>query len=262
MTQRTRELQDAQTQLVQAAKMASLGTLTAGLAHEINNPVNYLAGNLNLMSDVHSQLSAHLSELGDSRLRRKVEGMGQMLADSEEAARRLEHLSQSLRFFPSPAESPLQLADLHRGIDSCLEVLAPRLKDGVEVVKHYGELPPVSCRLGQLNQVFLNLIENAADAMQGKGRLTITTTLEEGSVLLRFADEGPGLAPEAIDRLFDPFFTTKEVGKGLGLGLALSNTIVVKAHGGRIWARNRTQQGCEFSIRLSLSPDGEVEAHD
>ena len=262
VTQRTRELRDAQTQLVQAAKMASLGTLTAGLAHEINNPVNYLAGNLSLMGDVYAQLSAHLSELEDPRLRRKVEGMSQMLADGEEAARRLKDLAQSLRFFSSPAESPLQLADLHRGIDSCLEILAPRLKDGVEVVRRYGELPPVPCRLGQLNQVFMNLIENAADAMQGKGRLTITTTPEEDSVLLLFADEGPGLSTEAADRLFDPFFTTKEVGEGLGLGLALSRTIVVKAHGGQIWARNATERGCEFSIRLFMSPDGEGDAHD
>jgi len=172
----------------------------------------------------------------------------------------LSELSKSLRLFSTPSDAPLQPGDLHQAIDASLQVLEPRLKDGIEVVKHYGELPAVPCKIGQLNQVFLNLIENAVEAMEGRGRLIVTTALESGSAVIRFADEGPGIVPEAISRLFDPFFTTKDVGKGMGMGLALSQTIVVDAHGGEISARNRPEGGCEFTIRLSCSLPRESEA--
>jgi len=132
-------------------------------------------------------------------------------------------------------------------------MLGHRLKGGVELVKGYGDLPTLPCRLGQLNQVFLNVLTNAIEAMDGQGRLTLTTLAEDGFAVVRIEDEGPGIPPDVLPHLFDPFFTTKEVGHGMGLGLSISYRIV-EGHGGSLEAHNRPEGRAAFTVRLPLTP--------
>lgn len=254
-----RELRDTQAQLVQSEKMASLGMLVAGVAHEINTPLGSISANTDLVKRaaeiVRERVAAEdvPADLAkDPKLQRAVETLRQASETELLACQRITSIVKSLRNFARLDESEEKTVDLHEGIDSALTLLAHELKKGVEVVRNYGDLPKVACFPSQLNQVFMNLLNNAISAMDGRGTITITTARDGDHVVLRFADTGAGIASENLDRVFDPGFTTKGVGVGTGLGLSICYRII-QVHKGLIDVKSEVGKGTEFRIRLPVS---------
>ncbi len=278
LTELNLRLSEAQEQLLQSEKLASIGQLAAGVAHEINNPIGYVHSNLgslgNYIGDLFGlidQVEKLVSELPESAaLRQRVtalreqfdlaylkEDLPALLEESKEGITRVKKIVQDLKDFSRVDSSQeWQMADLHAGIDSTLNIVRNEIKYKAEVVKAYGELPPVECLPSQLNQVFMNLLVNAAHAMSEKERGTITVRTgraeAEKEVWVEVADDGCGIAPENLKRIFDPFFTTKPVGKGTGLGLSLAYGIVQKHHG-RIEVQSTVGQGTSFRVCLPVS---------
>ncbi|TMA29656.1 MAG: GAF domain-containing protein [Deltaproteobacteria bacterium] len=255
--ERTAELQDTQAQLVQAEKMKSLGQLVAGVAHELNNPIGFVHANLQLLDEyIRKLVDAQRSGADTERAR---EAITKLLARSREGTERVKKIVQDLRTFSRMDHAELQDVNLHEEIDRTLALMEPRFKNGITVLRDYGDLPRVRCYAGQLNQVFLNLLINAADAMRDQGRITIRTRRTPMGVRLSFADEGPGIPESVRSRIFDPFFTTKPVGEGTGLGLSLSHGIIER-HGGSIHAESEPGRGATFVIDLPLVPIGDARA--
>jgi two-component system NtrC family sensor kinase len=253
--ERTHELRDTQAQLVQSEKMRSLGQLVAGVAHELNNPIGFVHANLQLLDEYVTRLLQ--PDLEPEKRRRTQEAISKLLGRSREGTERVKRIVQDLRTFSRTDQAELQQVQLNDEIDRTLALIEPRLK-GIELVRDYGELPPVRCFAGQLNQVFLNLLMNACDALDGRGTIRIRTRAEAPGVVLSFEDDGPGMPPEVLSRIFEPFFTTKAVGKGTGLGLSLSHGIVAR-HGGQMEVDSRPGEGARFTIRLPLEPPPEPE---
>ncbi|WP_071515069.1 PAS domain S-box protein [Geitlerinema sp. PCC 9228] len=279
------ELQRTQTQLVQSEKMSGLGQLVAGVAHEINNPVNFIYGNLEHLTEYatdllelvqqyqqeHTDPSEDLEELIEEKdVEFLAEDLPKMLDSMQMGAKRIREIVKSLRTFSRMDEAEVKAVDLHEGIDSTLTILHNRLKfksdrPGIHVVREYGEIPPVECYPGQLNQVFMNLFGNAIDALdeysqenpqaceESRGEIYITTQLLEGDrVRIRIRDNGPGIPEEVQQRIFDPFFTTKPVGKGTGMGLAISYQIITEKHRGRLQCCSHPGEGTAFIIEIPL----------
>jgi len=255
---RTAELQETQVQLMQSEKLSSLGQLVAGVAHELNNPIGFVHANLQLLEEFIEKLSRAQGEGGDTEQIREV--IAKLLVRSREGTQRVKEIVQDLRTFSRMDQAELQDADLHEELDRTIGLMEPQFKDGVTVVRDYGDLPRVRCYPGQLNQVFLNLLMNACDAMDCHGSVEIVTRRTADGVRLEFRDDGPGIPPELLNRLFEPFFTTKEVGKGTGLGLSLSHGIIER-HGGRFSVNSNLGEGATFVIELPLdaNPRSEVE---
>jgi light-regulated signal transduction histidine kinase (bacteriophytochrome) len=282
------ELQQTQTQLIQNEKMSSLGQLVAGIAHEINNPVNFIYGNLSYANEYTQQLidllrfyqSRYPQPDGEiSTLEKAIdvefvaEDLPKIISSMQIGADRICSIVLSLRNFSRLDEAEYKPVDLHEGIDNTLLILQHRLKStatfpGVEIVKDYGDLPLVKCYAGQMNQVFMNILSNAIDALQMqvdhhpsvKPSICISTRISADSsfVLIRIADNGPGMTEEVKRLIFDPFFTTKPVGKGTGLGLAISYQIIVEKHGGIIECVSELGKGTEFWMELALNPQCKV----
>jgi signal transduction histidine kinase len=248
--ERTRELRDTQAQLVQSEKMRSLGQLVAGVAHELNNPIGFVHANLKLLEEQVVKLERAAVDADRERAR---EAIRKLLSRSREGTERVKKIVQDLRTFSRVDRAELADADLNEEIERTLGLMEPRLKNGIRVEKDFAPLPRVRCFVGQLNQVFMNLLMNACDALDGSGTIRIRTRPMEGGVRLEFADDGPGLQPEVRERIFEPFFTTKPVGKGTGLGLSLSHGIVGR-HGGRMGVDSEPGQGACFWIELPAEP--------
>jgi signal transduction histidine kinase len=248
--ERTRELRDTQTQLMQSEKMSSLGQLVAGVAHELNNPIGFVHANLQLLDEyVDKLVRAEQGGGGDPEVVRNA--ITKLLRRSREGTERVKQIVQDLRTFSRMDQAESQVADLHEEIDRTLALMEPRLKNKIKVVRDYGDIPEVRCYPGQLNQVFLNLLMNACDALGDGGTITISTERSERGVRLEFRDDGPGIPLDVQSRIFDPFFTTKEVGKGTGLGLSLSHGIIER-HGGRFLVYSEPGEGASFVIDLPL----------
>lgn len=266
------KLAEAQEQLLQAEKMASIGQLAAGVAHEINNPVGYVASNISALGryiddllpllDACEQLDASLSsdapELQALRaLKEKAnlaylrQDLHDLLAESKEGLDRVKKIVLDLKTFSHVDQAEWQVADLHQGLESTLNIVWNELKYKAEVIKEYGVLPEVECIPSQLNQVFMNLMVNAAQAIENHGTITLRTGQTDEQVWVEVSDSGKGIAPEHLNRIFDPFFTTKPVGKGTGLGLSLSYGIVKKHHG-RIDVDSTPGKGTTFRVWLPL----------
>ncbi|MGI0489245.1 trifunctional serine/threonine-protein kinase/ATP-binding protein/sensor histidine kinase [Pantanalinema rosaneae CENA516] len=290
------ELKQTQTQLIQTEKMSSLGQLVAGVAHEINNPVNFIHGNLIHASDYTRDLlkiiqlyqqqspnpSPELQALAeDVDLDYLLEDLPKLLTSMQVGADRIRQIVLSLRNFSRLDEAEMKPVDIHEGIESTLLILQHRLqkKGGftVEIVKDYSQLPLVECYAGQLNQVFMNILSNAIDALEECGRrqgacqiLTPEEAMQRSNLIqirteaidrhwvrIRIADNGAGIPEPALKKLFDPFFTTKPVGAGTGLGLSISYQIVVEKHGGRLECVSQPGQGAEFIIEIPVQPIGQ-----
>lgn len=282
VTQRTQELQTAleklrctQLRLIQNEKMSSLGQLVGGMAHEINNPINFIYGNLQHANDYAQDLlellylyQKHypnpepeiLEKAEEIELEFIQEDFTKILGSMESGAERIRDLVVSLRNFSRLDESARKTVNIHAGIDSTLTILHKKLA-GIKVIKEYGNLPLVNCYAGEVNQVFMNILSNGIDALaQGVGHqvdstkiptIRIRTELRESNqVAIHIADNGVGMSSEVVDKIFDPFFTTKPVGKGTGLGLSISYQIVVDQHGGQLVCQSTPGQGTEFTIVL------------
>jgi signal transduction histidine kinase len=247
--ERTAELRDAQAQLTQAEKMKSLGQLVAGVAHELNNPIGFVHANLQLLDEYITKLVEGARTETDTQ--RSQEAIRKLLERSREGTQRVKKIVQDLRTFSRMDQADLQDADLHDELERTMRLMAPRLKEGITIERDYGELPRVRCYVGQLNQVFLNLLMNACDAIEENGTVRIKTRPIPGGVRLEFHDDGPGIDDDVLNRIFDPFFTTKPVGVGTGLGLSLSHGIIER-HGGRIWVESEPGRGTSFMIELPL----------
>ncbi|MDA0865696.1 MAG: ATP-binding protein [Cyanobacteria bacterium] len=271
------ELRSTQTQLIQSEKMSSLGQLVAGVAHEINNPVSFIACNINYAENYAKILMAliephqHPGETLSPELQGEaidldfvIQDFPKVLGSMRLGAERIRAIVQSLRNFSRLDESDIKAVDIHEGIDSTLMILNSRLKGDrhsspIQVIRAYGDLPPVECYAGQLNQVFMNILSNAIDALEGvilpKGEMptiTITTTCDPQQVCIDIQDNGGGIPLGMQGRLFDPFFTTKPVGKGTGLGLSISYQIVVERHQGQLSCESMPGRGTQFRIAVPL----------
>ncbi len=254
--ERTQELRDTQAQLVQAEKMKSLGQLVAGVAHELNNPIGFVHANLQLLDEYMGKLVA--GQRSESDTERIQAAITKLLSRSREGTERVKKIVQDLRTFSRMDQAEVQLVDLHEEIDRTLALMEPRLKNRIAIERDYGELPRVRCNPGQLNQVFLNLLMNACDAIEKDGTVRIVSRPVEAGVRLEFHDDGPGIPAQVQSRIFDPFFTTKPVGVGTGLGLSLSHGIVER-HGGRIYVGSEPGEGTTFVIELPLAAPPIVE---
>ncbi|WP_083305114.1 sensor histidine kinase [Moorena producens] len=274
MADYTQELQQTEIQLIQNEKMSSLGTMVAGIAHEMNNPINFIYGNLFFASDYIEDLLS-LVELyqqyypnPDPEIKNRLEeidleflaqDLPKIIASMKGGAERIREIVLSMRNFSRLDEADLKPVNIHEGIDNTLVLLSNRLKPGIELIKHYGDLPLVDCYPAQLNQVFLSILENALDAIEHKSvescpspvfTIRIQTELvDQNWIVIRIADNGPGIAAAIKDRIFDPFFTTKDPGQGTGLGLAISYQIITQ-HRGKIEVASEPGQGAEFVISL------------
>ncbi|MBH8555670.1 GAF domain-containing protein [Nostocaceae cyanobacterium CENA357] len=282
LTQTLKELQQAQSQLIQSEKMAGLGQLVAGIAHEINNPISFIYGNityvtehsenlfklLRLYQKYYPQPKAEIQKQAtELDLEFIADDLPKILTSMMMGAERISELVLSLRTFSRLDEVGMKPVDLHEGIDSTLLILQHRLQpqansSAIEVVKEYGELPLVVCYAAQINQVFMNILNNAIDAIEhsitakeiiDKPKICICTEVIEGNtVLICIADNGCGIPENLRSRIFEPFFTTKQPGQGTGLGLSISYQIIVEKHGGKIKCVSEPGNGCEFWIEIPM----------
>ncbi|MEH1856832.1 MAG: GAF domain-containing protein [Nostoc sp.] len=297
LEQTLHELQETQIRLIQTEKMSGLGQLVAGVAHEINNPVNFIYGNLCHASDYteqlleilrlyqlhyphpHSEIKAAIEAIDFEFL---VEDLPKIMTSMQVGTDRIRSIVLSLRNFSRLDESENKRVDLHEGIDNTLLILQHRLKGNaesarIEVIKDYGNIPRVECYAGQMNQVFMNIFSNAIDALEvGRGKwrdrgdkennscpiptiqISTKVSADNSRLLIRISDNGLGMNEDVKKRIFDPFYTTKPVGKGTGLGLAISYQIIVEKHGGIMECISEPSKGTEFWIEIPVKPPAKI----
>ncbi len=266
------ELKATQSQLVQSEKMASLGQLTAGIAHEINNPINFVSAGIESLKSNYQEIKKlleeymqikpgedneeklksiekHKKEIEIDILLHEVEDLYRSIKNG---ANRTTEIVKNLRNFTRLDENEFKLSSLEEGLDSTLVILNSQLKDRIEVVKEYEHIPLVNCFPGQINQVFINILNNAAQAIEGQGTIWIKTHVANGFAEISIKDSGIGMSEETKNRIFDPFFTTKDVGIGTGLGLSISYGIIEKHHG-TITVDSTPGVGTQFTIRIPLN---------
>lgn len=267
-------LEKAQMQLMQSDKMAAVGQLAAGVAHEINNPIGFIGSNLYSLSAYLKDIFAVINAYGDIERNTPVPGLFdavadlreqlrfeeiredvfQLLAESNDGIERVKKIVQDLKDFSRTADNAWHWSDIHHGLDSTLNIVWNDLKYHCTVHKHYSDLPLINCLPSQLNQVFMNLLVNAGHSISGRGDITLTTErVGEDQIKIHIADTGCGIPAENLSKIFDPFFTTKPIGKGTGLGLALAWTIIQRHHG-RLEVFSTPGQGTEFVITLPIDP--------
>jgi two-component system NtrC family sensor kinase len=276
-------LEDAQNQVIQSEKLASIGQMAAGVAHEINNPLAFALSNLGSLDSYLLQLlnllTAYIDAdkalgaepppaFADARaLRERTDvdflriDIPALLSESRDGLLRVKRIVQDLRDFSrGGVEEVWQAVDLHAALNSTLNIVHNELKYKADIVRSYGNLPEIECMPSRLNQVFLNLLVNAGQAIDAHGTITLSTGVADSEVWIAIADTGAGIAPENLKRIFDPFFTTKPVGQGTGLGLSVSHSIVRK-HGGRIDVDSEVGRGTRFTIRLPLRQSPSLSTH-
>jgi signal transduction histidine kinase len=258
----------AQSQLVQSEKMASIGQLVAGIAHEINNPVTFISAGVDSLRtnldevrqvlDIYHRITPENSEEKLKEIavlkeridyKQAIREINTLIDSIKNGTERTTQIVNGLRTFSRLDEDVLKFADIHEGLDSTLILLRNKYKNRIEIIKEYADLPPIECYPGQLNQVFMNILSNAIDAIEDKGNITITTSSANGFIRISIKDSGKGIPEPLRAKIFDPFFTIKEVGKGTGLGLSISHGIIEK-HKGSIRVKSVIGKGSEFIISL------------
>lgn len=278
------DLQSTQSQLIQTEKMSSLGQLVAGVAHEINNPISFIYGNIDYarhyVRDLMQIVELYQQHYPDAdpeiqtaieqaELDFIIEDMPKLLTSMKDGAERIHQIVQGLRNFSRHDQAQLKVVDLHEGIESALLILQHRFKANtqrgeIQILEQYDSLPKIECYAGLLNQVFINLVNNALDAIDSRWEnekpstgehpeICLATEATDDAIAIQIRDNGTGMNENISRRIFDPFFTTKPVGKGTGLGLAISYQIVVERHGGQIECASQPGRGTEFTIRLPRS---------
>ncbi len=264
------ELKNMQSQMIQQEKMSSIGQLAAGVAHEINNPIGFISSNLNTLRRYAERLKAYVAavdasagelpdetrrRLADARRENKIDylvpDIEALVNESLDGAERVKGIVKDLKSFSRVDETESKAADINAGIDSTINIVWSELKCKATVERDFGELPQTLCNIGQLNQVFMNVLVNAAHAMETQGRITVKTWADEKNIYVRIADTGSGIPPDKLQKIFDPFFTTKAVGKGTGLGLSIAYDIV-KRHNGDIEVQSEPGKGTAFTIRIPI----------
>lgn len=250
-----RRLKETQMHLVHSEKMASLGQLVAGVAHEINNPLAFVLSNLYTIERDAGRLSETASRLGEAD-RQRVDKIRARLVDMRQGLEQVRDLVADLRTFSRLDESKFKNIDIGESLDSVVRFLQHRMNGRIRVEKRLGERRTLGCYAGQLNQVLLNLVSNAIDAIEGEGTITITTGEEAGMFVIAVRDTGHGIPEEIRHRIFEPFFTTKPVGRGTGLGLSICYSIA-QAHGGGIELGSPAEGGTEFRIKIPLALEAE-----
>lgn len=266
-------LQESHQQLLQSEKMASIGQLAAGVAHEINNPIGYISSNIGTMQSYVTSMFGLLSEYqkiehlidGNSKSLQNIitqkneidfeyikKDILELLNESKEGVSRVKNIVQDLKDFSHMGEEEWQVADLHKGINSTLNIVNNEIKYKADVIKELGDLPEVECIASQINQVVMNILINATHAIDKKGKITIITRYHNNNfVSIEIADDGSGISEESINKIFNPFYTTKEIGKGTGLGLSISYGIIQKHHG-EIKVSSKVGEGTVFTIWLPV----------
>ncbi len=272
------DLKSTQSQILQSEKMASIGQLAAGVAHEINNPMGFITSNLGTLekyigkfSEFIEAQSAFLKEaaspdiltkIGEQRKKLKLdyvlEDIPELIAESQEGAERVKKIVQNLKSFSRVDQAECKMTDLHECLESTLNIVWNELKYKCTVKKEYGEIPRTQCHPQELNQVFMNLLVNAAQAIEKQGEITIRTGEDAGMIRVSISDTGSGIPPDKVERIFEPFFTTKEVGKGTGLGLSICYDIV-KKHEGEIDVTSEVGRGTTFTVSIPVVSDKEME---
>jgi two-component system, NtrC family, sensor kinase len=278
LAEQNRALREAQAALVQSEKLASLGQLAAGVAHEINNPIAYVANNLAVMRrdvpaamrvlEIYRSARAALARVDPetaaaaAQLENEIdlpyiqENLDRQFEKSLEGLQRVRDIVRNLRDFARLDEAEFKEADLNAALDSTLEILRYEIKQNeIQVETQYRDLPAVLCHPGKINQVFLNLLVNAIQACEPGGLVTVRTSREKAGVVVAIEDNGSGISPEHLPHIFDPFFTTKPIGQGTGLGLSVSYGII-RDHGGAIDVASEPGRGSCFRVRLPLKPPG------
>jgi signal transduction histidine kinase len=270
LLQEKAKLERLQAQIIHSEKMASLGQLAAGIAHELNNPVGFIYGNMDVLSECVGGLTELLDyydkaeslepvAAGAARIKERIdyaatmEDLDLIIRDCRDGAQRIRDIVQNLRTFSRLDEAEFKDSDVHEGIDSTIRLLSRYYSsDNITLIREYGELPPVDAFSGQLNQVWMNLLVNAAQAVsETGGEVRISTRAGAESVVVAIADTGYGIPPENLNRIFEPFYTTKPVGEGTGLGLSISFGIVER-HGGTIAVDTRFGEGTTFTVTLPI----------
>jgi len=245
------KLRDAQAHLIHSEKMAGLGQLVAGIAHEINNPLAFVINNIFIVQETLEKLAAETGDLPPA-VSAKVGKMQARVTGAYSGATRVKELVTKLRTFSRLDEGTVKTINIHESIESVLLFLQHKMEGRIEVERQYGEVEMLSCLAGELNQVLMNIIANAIDAIAGPGRIRIATGQQNSHFVIRIRDTGKGIPEEIRNRIFDPFFTTKPVGQGTGLGLAISYGIM-EAHHGSLEFTTQTGEGTEFVLKIPTS---------
>jgi two-component system NtrC family sensor kinase len=271
-----KEQEDAQLKIIQQEKMASIGQLAAGVAHEINNPMAYIISNLQSLQkycdnisqfmSIHKEVLASLKKPENDQLFSKVneanaqlkinfvmQDMNDLIDETLSGARRVKNIVQDLKGF-ARMETEVCLADINEGIESTLNIIWNEIKYKAEIKKDLGDIPLTKCNIGQINQVFMNILVNAAQAIETRGEIFIKTQADKKNIFVFISDTGKGMPLEVMNKIFEPFFTTKELGKGTGLGLSVTYDII-KKHDGDIKVESEIGKGTTFAITLPIIND-------
>jgi len=248
------KLRETQAHLIHSEKMAGLGQLVAGIAHEINNPLAFVINNIFIVEETLGKLAAEGAEGSDLPVEAsaKVAKMQARVSDAHAGATRVKELVSKLRTFSRLDEGTVKTINIHESIESVLLFLRHKMEGRIEVERRYGDVEMVTCLAGELNQVLMNIVANAIDAIEGPGRITLVTGQQNGDFVIRVRDTGKGIPEEIRNRIFEPFFTTKPIGQGTGLGLAISYGII-KAHQGSMEFSTKTGEGTEFTLKIPVA---------